>query len=445
LFPLSPAQLGIWLAEQLSIGTTAYLNPTALRLRGPLQATALREALRDVQCRHAPLRSRYIIDDDGMPVAHVLPPSAAPLPWALQDLSAASHPEKAANDLARGLTQSPFALDRDTPWRILLARLAKEDHLLVIVLHHLVSDGWSLGILLDELRSRYAARLSGGASPPPPPPSPDFFALSADAHAARRSPSYQTALEGWIHDLSYAPQCLPLPGVEPSSPGTKRDRAEACVAQNLYLPATATDRLAVTCAQEGVTLFAGLLTGLLALLCCYVDQRDLVVASPAAGRTHPGAPPLIGCFVNTVLLRCDLHGDPTVAEVTRRCHDTVRKALLRDHVALADIVAGLPRSGVAGQPTNVMLVQNNAPLTPGDFAGLQAQQHRLPLESVQRDWTVTIARTWNGLLGELKHGTRFDPRTMATAGRRLEAAWELIATAPHSKLEQAVCNLKSLH
>ncbi|MEV6947723.1 condensation domain-containing protein [Streptomyces sp. NPDC051172] len=230
---------------------------------------------------------------------------------------------------------------------------------------------------------------------------------------------------------------MPLPSPAPDSDHFAHREG---VAREVWLPSHEAALLQAACDRQGVTLFSGLLTGFLVLLCGYGDQRDLVVATPTAGRREAGSHRLIGCFVNTVLLRLDLRDNPSLAQLTLRCQDTVREALGRERVALTDVVSRLPRTttNAMGRPANVMLVQNNAPFDPSEFAGLRAERHRMPPSAVQRDWTVNVAQTDSGLQGEFEHAAHFSDRDIAVAQQRLTTAWRLVATALDTPFEEAV-------
>ncbi|HEU0054386.1 MAG TPA: condensation domain-containing protein, partial [Longimicrobium sp.] len=319
--PLSFAQERLWFVDQLE-GTGALYNiPVARRLRGALDVDALERALGEVVRRHEALRTTFREADGAL--AQVIAPFAGfALP--LEDLSALAATERetevarrAAEDAAR-----PFDLAAGPVLRARLLRLDRDEHVLLLCLHHVAGDGWSLDVLFRELGALYEAFREGAASP-----LPDLPVQYADYAAWHRALVDGEALERqlayWRAWLAGAPELLELPTdhPRPAAPTHRgaRERTE--------LPAALAERLRALGRGEGATLYMVLLAAFQVLLAKYAGTGDVVVGTPISGRPRRELEELIGYFANTLALRTELGGDPTFREVLRR----VRTAVLDAH------------------------------------------------------------------------------------------------------------------
>lgn len=406
--PLTPTQFGIWLFEQLEPRTSAYLNPVAVRLAGPLEPQALRTALEAIQERHAPLRSAYREGDDGVPYAVV--DDRRPLEW----ISLEARNPAEAQALAAHQARQPFDLASGPVWRVCLIRTAPDEHVLVVTLHHIVSDGWSLGVLLRELCHGYEARVEGRPHRPAPLTT-SYFDLVRRQERERSVAAYQADVAYWVVGLTGARDQVTLPVARPKgSAGYRGGSVEVCV------PVEVSGRLESTCASIGASFLAGLLGVFAALLHLAGGDTDLVVLVPVAGRDDGRSHDLIGCFVNTVAVRLDLAGDPSLADVVRRSGQVLLAALAHGRAAFADVVAavGQHRSTAEAAVGNVMFVHNNAPLRRIGFGGLAVERYRLPVTAVKHDWALIVGRTAAGLAVELEYSDRFDEATMRWAADR---------------------------
>lgn len=414
---LSRTQFGIWLFEELRPGTAAYNNPAGLRLRGPLDTRALHLALHEIQHRHGVLRSRYPADDDG---PYALIARRLPLPFRAVDLSLRPDAEAWLGTLAANAAAAPFDLGAGPVWRLLLLKLASEDHVLVIVMHHIVSDGWSLGVLAGELRRAYGQALAGEA-PRMPPLDEDYF--SVVARRERELERDHERLTGlWRKRLAGFPREISLPRDEPRADATATG---ATVPVEIAAPATAAlERL---CARRKTTLFVGLVAALGCYLRLCTGRQRILFTTPISGREDEESASLIGCFLNTVPLALDLEGAETRADALDRAHATVAAALAGGRLPFADIVAAAGARAHAEQPLgNVMLLQNNAPLDQLDLAGLDVERHPLPVTAVKHDWAFSLARTQRGVTGELEYRR---PRFSEESARRTAAGFAAVARA----------------
>ncbi|HEX8275251.1 MAG TPA: condensation domain-containing protein [Longimicrobiaceae bacterium] len=319
--PLSFAQQRLWSIQRLDPRSPAYNMPAGLRLRGPLDVRALRRALDEIVRRHEALRTVFAAPPGGEAVQTVRPPAPVPLPAV--DLSAL-RPEGRERELsrhARGESLHPFDLERGPLLRSALLRLAPTDHAVLFTLHHIVGDGWSMGVLTREVSALYAAFAAGLPSPLPelPVQYPDYAAWQREHVSGRR---LEEQLETWKRRLAGAPPLLELPTDRPR-PAVEQSagaRLTFCLSPELS---------AATCAlarREGATPFMVLLAALQLVLGRWAGQDDVVVGSPFAGRPRVELEGLIGLFVNTLPLRADLSGDPSARGLLARVRATVLEA-----------------------------------------------------------------------------------------------------------------------
>ncbi|HLL45429.1 MAG TPA: condensation domain-containing protein, partial [Longimicrobiaceae bacterium] len=310
--PLSFAQQRLWFIDRLEPGSTAYSVPLPLRLRGALDPRTLERAIGEVVRRHEALRTVFD-ETDGEPVQTVRPAGAPPL--SVCDLSglAEAAREAEAGRLVRDDARRPFDLRRGPLLRAGLLRLAADRHVLVLCMHHIVSDGWSTGVLFRELAALYPAFLAGEASPLAEPE-----VQYADYAAWQRSwPEgglLERQLAWWRESLAGAPPVLDVPTDRPrrALPGARA----ASVARRLGRGAS--ERLRATAREQGATLHMALLAGLDVLLARWSGEEEVVVGTPTAGRSRVELEGLIGFFVNTLALRADVSGDPSFRELLGR-------------------------------------------------------------------------------------------------------------------------------
>lgn len=309
--PLSYAQQQLWFVDRLTPGQAAYNVPVGLRLRGPIDVTVLREAFADVVARHEALRCSVSVVDD-RPVSVIAAPAAVRLPTDdLRDLPGPAR-EAALAELIRTDATTPFALDTAPLWRARLVRIEDDEWAFVFVAHHMIVDGWSLSLLLDELGRYYATRRTGA-------PSPAGLPLGYGDYAAWQHQQLQGAyleqrLTFWRTALAGAPPALDLPADRPR-PEVQTHHPERV---QVVLTGDRAGRVRDLATRHRVTPFVALLSLFQVLLARLGGVDDVVVACPVAGRPEPELESLIGLFVNTVPIRGDLSGDPTVAQLLER-------------------------------------------------------------------------------------------------------------------------------
>ncbi|HEX2187468.1 MAG TPA: condensation domain-containing protein, partial [Longimicrobiaceae bacterium] len=314
--PLSFAQQRLWFIHQMDPASSAYNLAYPLRLRGALDVPTLERSLADLVARHETLRTVFPARG-GEPVQTVLPPARRRIPVAdLRRLDPAQR-EAALRRLAAGESRRPFDLARGPLLRVLVARSGDEEWALCFTVHHVVSDGWSMGVLVREVNELYRAHAAGEA-----PRLPELPVQYADYAAWQRAWLTGDTLEAqigwWRERLADAPPLLDLPTDAPRRPAADPPAATRHVA----LPGDVSDALRELGRREGATPFMTLLAGWQLLLARWSGQDDVSVGTPIAGRTRAELEPLIGFFVNTLVLRADLGGDPTFRELLARVRET---------------------------------------------------------------------------------------------------------------------------
>jgi amino acid adenylation domain-containing protein len=327
--PLSFPQERLWFVEQVVPGLPLYNVPVALRLKGPLQTETLGRALTDIAVRHATLRTAIALED-GQPVQQIAPAVEIPLP--VSDISGlpVSEREAAALTLATAEAAQPFDLGRAPLFRARLVRLAPEDHILVLTLHHIISDGWSVGVLLRELGQLYRRETL--------PALPWQYAAYASAERERVSGEFlRGEVAYWTTRLAGLPTVLELPSDRPR-PAVPTFRGGHV---KRPLPATLTSAVIETCRRERVTPFMFFLAVFGMLLGRYSGRDHLPVGCPVAGRTRSNVENLIGLFVNTLVMRIDLSGDPPFNELLQRVKSTTLEAFDHQDVPFERLVAEL--------------------------------------------------------------------------------------------------------
>ncbi|QSQ54055.1 non-ribosomal peptide synthase/polyketide synthase [Xanthomonas translucens pv. undulosa] len=370
--PLSFAQQRLWFLAQLDPqADLAYLMPNGLRLRGKLDRHALRQALDRIVARHESLRTRIALYQDD-PV-QIIAPATIGLRLREHDLSGHPEPETELLRLAEQETRTPFDLAHDTLARGQLLRLGEHEHILLVTLHHLVADGWSMGVLVHELGALYAAFAQGRPDPLPPLPI-QYADYSLWQRRWLDGPLLQRQLDFWRDHLQDAPALLELPTdrPRPARPDSGGDTVECALDAELSAALTALSQ------RHGSTLFMTLLAAWGVLLARLSGQEQVVIGMPVANRTRSELEPLIGLFVNTQALRIDLRGEPSFAELLGQVRATALAAQAHQDVPFEQVIEALnPARNLAHHPLfQVMFAWQNTP-------SVALELHDLHLHSVQ--------------------------------------------------------------
>jgi amino acid adenylation domain-containing protein len=419
--PLTFAQQRLWFIDQLEPGATTYNIPSVIRLKGPLDLKALEETLSEIVRRHEILRT--IFRDEGGQPSQVVSP-ALTITLALQDLSDSLEPEAVAERLALEEAQRPFDLTRGPLLRPSLLRLEEETHLLLLTMHHIVSDGWSSGVLMKEVSALYTAFRAGKGSL-----LPELEIQYGDYAVWQRTWLDGAALEDslayWKRQLSGAPSSLELPSDRPR-PAVRSHRGAAV---NFALPETLSERLRELARREGVTLYMLLFAAWQTLLTRYTGQEDIVVGSPVAGRTRAETEGLIGFFVNTLVLRTDLSGDPTFRELLGRVREVCLGAYAHQEVPFEKVVEELaPERSLSHTPLfQVALTLHNEPVETQKLDGLTAEPFLVESGTSKFDLSLALVERGAALTGTLRYST--DLFDAGTAERMLQHLRRLLEGA----------------
>jgi amino acid adenylation domain-containing protein/non-ribosomal peptide synthase protein (TIGR01720 family) len=422
--PLSFGQQRLWFLHQLQPGDTAYNIAEAVRLRGPLGAASLESALTEVARRHEVLRTVYAMID-GEPRQIVQPPASVPLPrivltGLLGNWLAAAHRETEAARIVRALTLEPFDLARGPVLRAALVELDRDDHVLVLLLHHIATDGWSMGLLVRELTLLYEAR-SAGASSPFPEPSLQYADFAAWQRGWLQGETLDAQLRYWRERLAGAPTRLALPVDRPWPALQSSHGARTSVA----LGAETTAALRELAREHGSTLFMVLVSGLAVLLARLTGEDDLLLGTPASGRVRPELDKLIGFFINTLVLRADLTGDPGIPALLARVKETVLGAHAHQDLPFERLIDALelPRDVSHSPLFQVMLAFQNLPAADERPGSLAVLPFPFSAHRAQFELTLSLTDGPGGLFGSLEYRTELFE---AATARRLARCFETL-------------------
>ncbi len=408
VLPLSFAQQRLWFLAQFEGASAAYHMPGGIRLKGHLNREALIRALDCIVARHEGLRTSFTVID-GQPVQQIGPEDIG---FALVERDLRSHEdiEGEVRRLAGADVAAPFALDVGPLIRGQLLRVAEDEHVLVVTMHHIVSDGWSVGVLIKELSALYDAFSQGRADPLAP-----LAVQYADYAAWQRS-----WLEGgigeeqsryWKKTLAGAPALLDLPTDHPRP--AQPDYAGSMV--EVRLGAELSQQLKALSQRHGVTLYMSLLASWAAVLSRLSGQDDVVIGSPSANRNRTELEGLIGFFVNTLALRVDLSGSPSVSELLGRVKAASLGAQSHQDLPFEQVVEIVqpPRSMAHAPVFQTMFAWQNAPEEALELPGLTLS----PLEgwyvAAKFDLSLSLGEAGDEIAGGLEYATAlFEPATI---------------------------------
>ncbi len=409
--PLSFAQERLWFLDHLEGGNGSVYNMAfAVELSGPLDAPALERALVEIVARHEALRTTFAIRD-GKPVQVVSPDPTLRL--VVVELGSAP-PEAQTDEVRRRsgeAAREPFDLAAGPLIRATLLRLGGGSHVLLLTVHHIVFDGWSMGIFQRELRALYEA-FSGGGGAQVPPPALQYADFALWQREWLRGTVLEEQLGYWRRRLEGAPRLLELPGDRPR-PAVQSYRGAL---HRTELGVELTGRLHELGREAGCTLFMTLLAGFSALLGRYTGERDVVVASPIANRNRVELEEIIGFFVNTLVLRMDLEGDPPFGGLLARARETATGAYDHQDLPFERLVEELrPERNLSHNPlAQVSLILQNTPSEHRQLRGIVGRQRELHAGTARFDLTLIVEEGAGGLECAWEYATDlFDGTTVA--------------------------------
>ncbi|MEU6238393.1 amino acid adenylation domain-containing protein, partial [Kitasatospora sp. NPDC047058] len=417
--PLSFAQQRMWLFDRFAPGNPAYHVPTAVRIGGELDPVALAAALRALTARHEVLRT-VLPEADGVPTQRVLPAGEAPL--TVRDLADGER----AQTVVDAFVARPFDLAAEVPLRALLLRVAPDEHVLVLVIHHIALDGWSMGVLVEDLGALY----DGRELPPLPVQYADYACWQADRAAEGR----------WTGQLAHWRERLagPLPVLE--LPADRPRPAVPSLAGGVHefeLPGELTGRLRALGARHGATLFMVLLAGYQTLLGRLSGAEDVLVGTPVAGRGQHELDGLVGCFVNSLALRGDLSGDPAFTGLLERTRDRTLADFDCQEVPFEQVLdaVGAERDPARHPVFQTMLTLQSARPPRAGFAGLRVEPLEARTGSCLMDLMFTAVEHDGRLAFTVEYATDlFDAAGVARLAHRFGVLLSAAVDAPGTRL-----------
>ncbi|MEQ1514405.1 MAG: amino acid adenylation domain-containing protein [Lysobacteraceae bacterium] len=434
--PLSLAQQRLWVLTQIDGASAAYHMGGALKLEGTLDRDALQRALQRIVDRHEALRTQFVLVD-GQPMQAIM--AEARIVPSIHDLRGRVDREAACRSFSDAFMTTPFDLRHDLPLRVQLIQLEDHVHELQVVMHHIVSDGWSIGIMLNELSRLYAADVQGQADPLPALPIQyvDYSQWQrqwlADGQLAR-----QTAF--WQHNLAGAPTLLELP-TDRRRPAQQDFAGDAV---EVRLDTALTAGLKALSQRHGVTLYMTLLASWAAVLGRLSNQDDVVIGSPVAGRNRAEIESLIGFFVNTVAFRIDLSGEPTTSTLLSRTQRQVLDAQAHQDLPFDQVVDAVkpPRSMAHAPIFQTMMTLNNQESAGLEMPGLEVSSVDAEAVTAKFDVMLDLQERDGKIVGGLSYVTAlFDRETVA----RYAQYWIRLLQGMVAEPELAVSRLPMLN
>ncbi len=407
--PLSFSQQRLWFLEKLTPGTSVYNEHTALRIRGTLDIIALEHSIHQLHQRHAML-SMTFHEEHGQPVQRYTPAAGA----VLSHVTLSDVPEEARETTARSLAQQalskPFDLENGPLTRFCLFEIGPTDFILLIAFHHIIGDGWSLGILYKELNAYYTAYITDQipALPPLPITYPDFV----NWQQQRLQGQVLTEQEGyWVQQLANAPSILELPTdyPRPAVLETQGNHHVFTLSKNL------TRRIQALSKQEGTTVYMTLLSALHILLGRYSGQEDVLVGTSLANRSLPELEGVVGLFLNNVVMRGRLHGNPTFQQYLQRTKQTVIEAFQHQDIPFEQLLQALQiQRDLCRSPLfQVLFVLQDKSWFNLTLPELDIDTFELESQVAKFDLYLSIADRGNDLYGSLEYNTHlFKPETI---------------------------------
>lgn len=431
--PLSFAQTRLWILNQLEGERATYNMLEALQLKGSLNVAALKQAVQEIVQRHEVLRTTFIAVN-GSPVqvisndSHVV---IAVVDW--QDLSEQKQIEQ-VQQLAAAEAQQPFDLSLGSLLQVTLLKLAEHSHVLLLKMHHIISDGWSMKVFVDELTALYQAFRESKASP-----LPDLSIQYADfAHWQKQwltGEVLHSQLDYWKKQLEGAPPVLELPTDRP------RPSIQTFTGRTKYfhLNQELTSQLKTLSRRSSVTLFMTLLAAFSTLLSRYSGQDDIVIGSPIANRNHREIEPLIGFFVNTLALRIQLQDNLSFSELLQQVRTTTLGAYDHQDLPFEKLVEDLkPERSLSHTPLfQVMFMLENAASSKRELPGLSLAPLQLEDVTAKFDLTLSVTETETELTAALIYNSDlFDASTLDRMAEHFQTLLAGIVANPQQPVAQ---------
>lgn len=408
--PLSFAQERLWFLDQLEPNSATYNIPAAVRIEGKLQPTTLQKSISEIIRRHEVLRTNFV-KQDGQAIQIIHPASD----WQITtiDLQALSvnQRETEIRRLATAESAKPFNLATDSLIRGTLLVLSDSEHVLLLTMHHIISDGWSMGVFIQEIATLYSAFAEGKPSPLPELPI-QYADFALWQRQWLQGEELQKQMNYWQKQLAGAPTLLELPTDYPR-PAVQTFQGAR---QSLQLSKTLTQGIKTLSRQEGVTLFVTLFTTFTCLLYYYTSQEDIVVGTAVANRNYAEIEELIGFFVNQLVLRTDLTGNPTFGELLEQVREVALEAHAHQDLPFETLVKAmkLERDSSRNPLFQIKFVFQNTPTSDLNLSELNINLIGVNNETTKFDLLLNMEETEQGLSGSLQYNTTLYKSTTIT-------------------------------
>jgi amino acid adenylation domain-containing protein len=430
--PLSFTQQRLWFIDRMAPGGTAYNIPASVRIQGPLDLPVLARVLEELVSRHETLRTH--IEVVGSEARQIIQDKiVVPLTAVEVDPQANEGPATAARRLSREEIQKPFDLQRGPLIRACLFKLAEQDHVLVVTMHHIISDGWSLGILIREVSTLYKAFSAGELSPLAELPIQyaDFSVWQREWVSGEMLEQQLTYWKKQLTDVTALD--LPADFNRPALQSQKGDSIE------FSLPVGMTVKLKQLCLQQGTTLYMTLLAAFQTLMSRYSRQHDITTGTPIAGRRRTETESLIGFFVNTLVLRTDLSDAPTFSTVLEQVKKSTLEAYANQDVPFEKLVEVLsPERDLSRPPLfQVMFALQNAPYSTLQLGAATLEKFDVRTVAAQFELTLAMAEMADGMQCSIEYCTDlFEEATMARWTEHFKVLLEGIVSDPQQSVAE---------
>ncbi|MFD2762814.1 non-ribosomal peptide synthetase [Micromonospora eburnea] len=432
-FPASFSQQRLWFLEQLSPGSAAYNIPGAVRIHGPLDLAVWRRSCNEIARRHEALRTTFT-EVDGEP-RQVVNATGEP-EFTVVDCAHLRGPEgePGIQELAREEFSRPFDLANGPLLRVKFLRLGPEEHVLLLTMHHIAADLWSMSVAIAELVELYGVFSAGRASTLPELPI-QYVDYTVWQRQRLEGDALEADLAYWRETLAGAPAAVELPLDKPR-PAVQSTRGGS---RPFALPEPVMTRLRALSQREGATPFMTLLAAFQVLLHRYSREDDIVVGVPVANRNRPEIERLIGYFVNTLALRTDLSGDPSFRELVGRVRQTCLGAFAHQELPFERLVEDLaPRRDLSRSPIfQVHFIFQNIPMPEFDVPGLRLEPVDVESVTARFDLELQVFDRPDGLTGWFEYNTDlFEPATIERMSRHLAQLVENLLAEPDRPIDQ---------
>ena len=433
IFPASFFQESLWFLAQLEPNRAIYNMSSTFRLTGLLNLDVLEQVLNAIVQRHESLRTTFMVLE-GQLVQVISPTLFTPLQAVdLRHLPRAEQ-EAEAQRLATEEAQRPFDLTRGPLLRITVLQLGAEEHMLLLTMHHITSDEWSMGVLYQEFAVLYEAFLHDQPSPLPQLPI-QYADFAVWQRQWLQGEALATQLSYWRQQLTGAPALLELPTDHPR-PAVQTFRGAR---HHFMLSEELADALKALSRRKGITLFMTLLAAFNVLLSRYTGQTDIVVGSPSANRNRSGIEGLIGFFVNTLVLRTDLSENPSFEELLKQVREIALEAYAHQDLPFEKLVEELhPERNLSHNPLFQVMFNFVSDLRPTfDLPGLRLRPVEVENETAEFDLSLTLGDTGQGLTGSFEYSTDlFEPATMSRMVGHFQTLLEGIVVNPEQPISE---------